>query len=337
MTGPRLPLAFVRLAWLLLGPLLALAQPALALASDGEPSTPQTLWSHWHWAPAVAIGLVLSLGAYLGGRKAFWRQVEGGRSARRWKRLLSRRAACFLAGLLVLGLALLSPLDALSLALFSAHMSQHMLLILAAAPLLVLGDPATSLIWMLPSEIRRRMGRWWNRAGGWRRLWHALSHPICVWILHALAFWAWHVPVLYQAALGDERVHILEHASFVGTALFFWWRIISPRAGLDRGLAVLFLFTTTLQSGLLAVLITFASSSWYPVYQSTAPAWGLSPLEDQQLAGAIMWIPAGLVYGAAAVALFAAWLVEIELRSGPSPARRIERRADPLRASAPLD
>jgi cytochrome c oxidase assembly factor CtaG len=128
------------------------------------------------------------------------------------------------------------------------------------------------------------------------------------WGLHAAALWAWHAPALFEAAVVHESVHILQHASFFVTALLFWWSLLSGRDGQRVGLAVLCLFTTALHGGALGALLAMAGQAWYSVYEATAPLWGLTALEDQQLGGLIMWVPAGLVYLGAALALLASWL-----------------------------
>jgi cytochrome c oxidase assembly factor CtaG len=121
---------------------------------------------------------------------------------------------------------------------------------------------------------------------------------------------------LFQATLESEFVHTLQHLSFLLSALLFWWALIHGRRGLmGYGAAVLYMFTTSIHSGVLGALITFSSSVWYPAYAATTSSWGLTPLEDQQLGGLIMWIPAGLVYIFAGLALFAGWLRESERRA----------------------
>jgi cytochrome c oxidase assembly factor CtaG len=137
-----------------------------------------------------------------------------------------------------------------------------------------------------------------------------------------VVLWSWHAPALFQATLASEFVHALQHASFLFSALLFWWAVIHGRQrALGFGLAVLYMFTTALHSGLLGALLTFAKSVWYPVYSDQTRAWGLTPLEDQQIGGLIMWVPAGLVYITAALALFAGWLRESEARATISPAQ----------------
>jgi len=130
------------------------------------------------------------------------------------------------------------------------------------------------------------------------------------WLVHAVVIWGWHLPVLFQAALHNDALHGLQHLSFLGSALLFWWAILHPRRQAGLGLSVLYLFTTAVHTAVLGALITFARTPWYPAY--VAPAAGLGPLEDQQLAGLVMWIPAGLAYLVAALVIVRRWLSESE-------------------------
>jgi cytochrome c oxidase assembly factor CtaG len=188
-------------------------------------------------------------------------------------------------------------------ALFSVHMVQHLLLVVVAAPLLVLGEPLTATLWALPPQARRTVGRW-GRAHAVRALWRLLRHPLTAWVLHVAALWVWHAPRLYDAAVRHPGVHVLEHATFFGTALLFWWVITDRRSRrrLGFGPAVLYIFTGGLQSTVLGALLTMARHPWYLSHYDTTRAWGLTPLEDQQLAGLIMWVPASFAYLAALVA-----------------------------------
>jgi len=202
--------------------------------------------------------------------------------------------------------ALVSPLHALGAVLFSAHMIQHEVLMLVAAPLLVLGRPLLFFLWALPLPWRRQLGRVnKNMQGGWR----VLTHPFVAWALHALALWIWHIPRLFQATLTSDLAHTWQHVSFFGTALCFWWALLYRHRELQGyGVAVLAVFTTALHSSLLGALLTLAPTPWYPAYAHTTAAWGLTSLEDQQLGGLIMWIPAGGLYLLAALTLGAGWL-----------------------------
>ena len=274
----------------------------IALAHEGAPPEPHDLWHAWSWEPTVPLALAAL--AYGRGVSGLWRRAGPGRGIRRWQ------AGAYAAGLIVLVVALVSPLDALGSALFSAHMVQHLLLVVVVAPLLVLGRPIVPLLWALPAPGPRRLGGRWQRATAARTGWALLTWPPVAWALHAAALWVWHVPGLYQAALVDGRIHVAEHASFLGTALLFWWAVVHPgrQGAVAYGASAVAVFAMAMQGGLLGALITFAPTPWYPAYAASAAAWGLTPLDDQQLAGMIMWAPAGLVYLAATLALLAAWL-----------------------------
>ncbi len=288
--------------------LLYLATPGSAAAHPGQPPAPHDLWGAWNWDAGPLLGLGLVGFVYLRGLRAVWQSAGAGRG------VSARQALAFAAGWAALALALLSPLDALSGALFSAHMLQHILLMLVAAPLLVLGLPPALPAWSLPSRWRRplfaRLRLFVPLAAAGR----FLRRPLAAWSLQALALWLWHAPDLYQAALVDERLHALEHLSFLGASLLFWWVLLHPHGEREFGLGgrLLYLFTTALQSGLLGALLTFSPQAWYPRQSAAAGLWGLTPLEDQQIAGALMWVPAGVVYLFGALWLFSSLLISME-------------------------
>ncbi|HEX6042812.1 cytochrome c oxidase assembly protein, partial [Longimicrobium sp.] len=282
---------------------IALA-PADAWAHAGRPVAPHDAWTAWSTDPGVWILLLASGWLYARGVERMWRRSGTGRGIRRWQ------AGCFAAGWTALFVAMATPLHAMGEALFSAHMVQHELLMALAAPLLVLGRPVVPLLWALPLSWRRRMGRW-AKAAPVRSGWGLLTAPLAAWLLNALALWAWHLPGLYQAALRSEGLHALQHASFLGTGLLFWWTVVHGREGrMGYGASVFYLFATAMHSGGLGALLTFGARPWYPAYAGAAATWGLTPLEDQQLAGLIMWLPGGLSYLVAALVLIAAWMRE---------------------------
>jgi cytochrome c oxidase assembly factor CtaG len=189
-------------------------------------------------------------------------------------------------------------------------MAQHELLMAVAAPLLVWGRPIVSFLWALPLSWRRALGAGAATAPV-SALWTSLTLPVVAWTLHAVAIWLWHAPALYQATLTSDLVHTLQHVSFLGTALLFWWTALRGREGrIGRPAAVLYLFTTSVHTSLLGALLAFSSKLWYPLYASSTTPWGLTPLEDQQLAGLIMWVPAGLTYLIGALVITASWLGE---------------------------
>jgi putative membrane protein len=210
--------------------------------------------------------------------------------------------------------ALVSPLHPWGRVLFSAHMTQHEVLMLIAAPLLVLGRPMAAFLWALPREWSHRVAGWSN-GRAWRGVWGLVSNAFVAWVIHAVVLWVWHVPALFEATVDSEWVHALQHGSFLGSALLFWWAVMHGRQrAMGYGVAVLYMFTTAIHSGLLGALLTFGRTVWYPSYSETTWTWGLSPVEDQQLGGLIMWVPACLVYVLAALLLFAGWLAESERR-----------------------
>lgn len=277
----------------------------LAHVDGGFVSGPRN-WSElaraWSWEPFMIGALVVTAWLYRRGARCLRAQVGPNRGLRRWE------VASFWAGWWTLVIALLSPLHPWGKVLFSAHMTQHELLMVGAAPLLVLGRPIVAFLFAIPVQDARQISRVARRPKV-QRVWRAITLPSVAWVLHAVALWTWHVPRFFDATLTNEFVHDLQHVSFFGTALLFWWALIHGRAGLSGfGLAVLYLFTTMMHTGLLGALLTFAGTSLYPGYADNAASWSLTPLEDQQLGGLIMWVPAGLVYIVAALALVAGWM-----------------------------
>lgn len=245
----------------------------------------------WDWEPSVVAGCVGLLALYA--------------VAARFK--FSKAAWYFAAGVIVLLLTLVSPLDTLAdIYSFSAHMLQHMLLILAVPPLLLLG---------IPREMAQRALRleWVRRAE------EVLSRPLLAWSLGVSVLWLWHWPPLYNAALASEPIHILEHLCFLVGSTIFWWPVISPieELRLQPLVAVVYLFGACSAHTVLAILLTFAPLGHYPAYINPPDVygilpilrerWGLSPLADQQWGGLLMWVPACLVYLSFILATLARW------------------------------
>jgi putative membrane protein len=269
------------------------------LAHPGQPPAPHDLWSAWNLHPVLLGGLLLTAWAYRRG------QTSGPR-----RPVDTWRARWFTAALVALGLALLSPLDALSDALASAHMVQHLLLLLVAAPLLALSAPSSAILRGSPLALRQASGRWRRRLGLTHGNLGLLRHPAAVWLLSVGVIWFWHAAAPYDATLDNQLLHVLEHASFLVTAVLFWQVVVGVRgaARVSGGLGVLLVFAMAMQSVFLSVLLTFARTPWYSGYAETTAPWGLDPLTDQQLAGAIMWIPGGGIYLMVALALLVAWI-----------------------------
>jgi cytochrome c oxidase assembly factor CtaG len=225
----------------------------------------------------------------------------------------------FALGWIAMAAALLPPVDELSETWLAWHMVQHELLMVVAAPLVAVSAPLIALLWAVPSRIRRRA------LDAVRRrpvtvLWATVTAPVSVFLLHAVALWVWHLPALYDYALEHEGVHVVQHICFFGTAALFWWGIAHGRYGrIGYGAAVVYVFATAVHSGVLGALLTVSPRVWYAPYLTSHPS-GVTPLEDQQLAGLLMWVPAGLILAAGGLALFAAWLRESDRRTRYKPA-----------------
>jgi putative membrane protein len=295
--------------------LLIAAAPAWAHAPDA--SGAHDVLRHFTFEPWVVVPLVIALVLYAAGVTRLWRHAGVGRGITR------RQVACFAAGWVSLVVALVSPLDALGSQLFSAHMVQHELLMLVSAPLMVFARPLAAWTWAFAPSHRHRLGRA-VQVRWWAAVWDTITDPLAAWALHAIALWAWHVPSLFEAALENEAVHAFQHASFLGTALLFWWAVLGRdgRVAKGSGAAMAYLFTTMLHTGALGALLTLAPTPWYPHYAATAMSFGLDPVEDQQLGGLVMWVPGSAAYLAAALFLMARLLVR------PTPAAPAPLRSD---------
>lgn len=262
---------------------------ARASAHGPDPLHPEMLWRTWSLDPLVLVPVLLAVWLYVRGlRRLRGRGALAG--------IVDRAGVLsFALGLVVLLVALVSPLDPLGETLLWAHMAQHALLVAAAPPLLLHGRPGIVLVWGLPDGRRPAF----LRSPAWRRLargGNALSRPLPAAALHGLALWVWHAPAAFDAALASDALHALEHASFFGTALLFWRAVLAARAPLRAAAALGAAFATLMHGGLLGALITLAPRPLFIWYVDRSVLWGWSPLEDQQLAGLLMWIPLGVVY-----------------------------------------
>jgi putative membrane protein len=279
------------------------------------PLAPQLLLGLRGWDVVLVLLVLVAVAIYTTGLVRLWRHAGVGHGLRPW------RALAYAAGIAFVLLALVSRLDALADTLFSAHMSQHELLVLVAAPLVVLGKPFVAGAWALPDGARERvLGL--GRRSPWPRAWRFATHPLLVLLLHGVVLWVWHVPALFEAALASEGVHALQHLMFFATAVLFWWALVDGRYGrAGYGVSVAYVFATGLHTGLLGVLATLARGTWYPTHASRTVAAGGDARADKQLAGLIMWIPAGVIFTAIGLALFAAWLGESERRMARAEVR----------------
>ena len=217
----------------------------------------------------------------------------------------------------MLAAAVVSPLHEAGERSFTAHMVEHEILMLVAAPLLVLSRPLAIMLWAFPGSWRRTLGQV-SRARAVRGPWRRLTEPVTATILQAAALWIWHAPALFDLALRHDGWHVAQHLSFLVTALLFWSAMLDPReqrAG-AIGPAPLCLFATSVVSGALGAFMALSESPWYAGYARLGMTpFGLTPAEDQQMAGLLMWIPGGLVHAGAALVLLGA-----ALRTGTRPA-----------------
>jgi putative membrane protein len=281
--------------------LLAVVPAAVTAHQGADTHAPFAPSSPSPW-DLIAIGLLIVSGSlYAIGR---WRLRQHGGHARR------REAVAFFAGWSVMLIAVLPPIDGLAAFLFSAHMLQHELLMLVGAPLMIAGRPLSTCLWGMPALVRpRAAGILQHGAVG--SSWRWLTTPAIAWALHGVILWVWHVPALYEWAIRNEGIHAVQHAMFVGTSLAFWWGLIHGRYGrAGYGASVFYVFTTVVHTGLLGAVFALTPTVLYPVYAHRS----LDPVADQQLAGLVMWVPAGLVLTVTGIALFAAWLGEAERR-----------------------
>jgi cytochrome c oxidase assembly factor CtaG len=253
----------------------------------------------WTLSPGVLIALALVGWAYV--RR--WRQVRGGSSPLRASEAPVWRLCCFLASLLVVLVALISPLDALAEQLLFTHMVQHMLLLDLAPILAILG-----LTKVMLRPVTRSVHELERRAG-------PLAHPAFAVALYVAVIWAWHVPAAYDLAVRHSAVHVLEHLTFALAGSLYWWHLLSPvraRLRLDGLGPVAYMGATKVLAGALGMGLAFAPSALYPYYVDHARVWGISAIDDQAMAGLIMAVEQSLVMGVALVALFVRALAESE-------------------------
>jgi putative membrane protein len=255
----------------------------------------------WALDPVLVVPLGLALLIYVVG----WYQLSRRASA-------PPRAALFLSGWSVLTLSLISPLHEAGERSFTMHMIEHELIMLVATLLLAASSAGGVLAWGLPRPLRQALG------GSWKSplasLWKRLTEPVTATFVQAVVMWAWHAPPLFDRALDSSGWHIFQHSCFFISSLLFWWAMLHPRGrGGGYGVSAACLFVTSLIGGALGALMSFSSSPWYADYAAMGMTGiGLDPVDDQRLAGLIMWIPGGLVHGVAALFMFYKWFKAAE-------------------------
>jgi putative copper resistance protein D len=253
----------------------------------------------WTFEPLPTLGIVAAL--------LWWswaiRRVNAAHPAKPVPRI---RTAAFVAGIAAIAIALLSGIDRYDTTLFSVHMTQHVLLTLVAAPLIAISGPVTLLLRVASAETRRALILPVLHA----RITRAVAFPVVAWILFAGVMWVSHFSALFDAALEDPLVHDVEHALFLGSALLFWW----PAAAVDPApwrmthpVRLLYVFLQMTQNTFLSVVILNTQTVLYPHYATVGRAWGPTPLEDQGMAAALMWVAGDLLFLAAIFAILTGW------------------------------
>lgn len=253
-----------------------------------------------------AVLILMAMGYLIGVRRSAGRKP----SLRRGVLVIGRlRVVAFLAGLAAVAVALSERVHEAADTRFWAHMGQHMILIVIAAPLLAAGGPAVPFLLLLPRAARRRVSRWraWlRRAPGFRLLYR----PAAGWLASVFALWFWHIPGAYDLALHNDLIHSFEHFVLLVAFWAFWWHVLrADGEQLSGGMAVLYVFAAMLPASALGAVLTFARTPLYTAQAQATVHAGRDPLVDQQLAGLIMWIPADVLYMVIAVALFLRWFV----------------------------
>ena len=277
------------------------ATPAWSLRETGR-----VFLTDWTWPPFVVIPLLFAAALYGLGSVRMLRRTSNRKSSV-WPILW------FALGWVSLVIALDSPLHELGEQLFWVHMTQHEILMLISAPLLVLGRPMIAFLWALP-PARRDSFASLAHSQTFKKGWALVSAPLSAWLVSALALWIWHIPLLFDQTLRSDWIHAAQHTTFLVTALAFWWPVVNRSSALGYGGGVVYVFTTILHTSVLGALLTFAPRAWYSFYVTTAPAWHLTALEDQQIGGLIMWIPAGTLLLIVALALLVKWMNESQTR-----------------------
>ncbi|MBN8247739.1 MAG: cytochrome c oxidase assembly protein [Verrucomicrobia bacterium] len=257
-------------------------------------------WTPGFWS---TLGLGLALGVYLRGWRRLHRMLP--------ERFPGWRAVAFAAGIFAVAVAEWSPLDAWAAFLLSAHMVQHLLLVLVAAPLLLLGAPFLPLLRGLPRPVARDALAPFLNAPELRRLGHRMTHPVTGWLALTGGMVVWHVPAAFDAALRSPFWHGVEHATFFLGALLFWWPVVRPfpsRPVWPLWTVPLYLLAADLVNSALAAVLTFSERVLYPTYAAAPRLFGSTALGDQSLAGILMWVPGSMVFLIPAVLTAIRWL-----------------------------
>jgi putative membrane protein len=272
---------------------------ALPVLHAGEPDPTGFLWSDWRLEPGVVLGVLVLVGGYL-----VWTGPRNrGRAGAGERAVSGGQRAAFLGGAATLLVALGPPLDDWAdHYLLSAHMVQHLLLTMLAAPLLLLGTPG----WLFEPVLRRPL---LARAGA------ALTRPVVAFAIANATFILWHLPVFYEAALRSEALHVLEHQLFLLTALLAWWPVLGAVPAwpsLSLPLRCLYYAAQTIPGGIVGAFITLADPGLYQPYDTARRVFGIGLATDQELAGLLMWVVTSTIYLLLITVTFFRWAAREE-------------------------
>jgi putative membrane protein len=245
----------------------------------------------WSLPIVVTLGLIVVVIVYLRG----WYRLRNA-----LPNVLSVwRLAAFIGGLVSLWAAVGSPLAAMDHQFLTVHMVQHLLLMTVAAPLILLGAPAITLLHGLPQRFVLSVPGPFSRFPPVQAVGSILTHPVFCWLASTAAVIGWHVPALFEMGMRSERWHAVEHACFFAAGLLFWWPVVRPWPSLARWpqwSVPLYLFLATLPCDALSAFLTFCNRVVYPHYLSAERLFDISPLGDQACAGAVMWVCVTFAY-----------------------------------------
>jgi cytochrome c oxidase assembly factor CtaG len=284
--------------------------PQFEIAKNFRDSVVPGMFQSWTFEPWVTVPLLLVGLLYLRGWSELRRRLP--------RRFALWRLIVFQTGLLTLFLALASPLHELSELLLQFHMIQHLLLMMVAPPLLLLGAPILPLLRGLPPPVLKNGLGSLFASTMLQRLGHFLTHPIVGLAAFTVGNVAWHLPVLYELALGSEFWHYVQHLCFLGTGLLFWWPVVQPwpsRLRWPRWAIIPYLLFADVQNTALSAFLIFSERVLYPTYAAVPRLWGISALDDQAAAGAIMWVPGSVIFLIPVAVLAIRWLDAPRTRS----------------------
>jgi putative membrane protein len=245
----------------------------------------------WHLSVLVTYALVFIAFVYLRG----WLRLRSASP----NTISAWRLAAFIGGLSFLWIVLGSPLSALDHELLTIHMINHLVLMLVVAPLLLVGTPALALLWGLPASLGRGVQDLFLHNPAAQRLSRLLRHPVFCWLCATVVVIGWHVPAVFRLAMRCHWLHDIEYASFTLAGLLFWWPVVQPATKVpprSRWSMPLYLFLATLPCDILSAFLVFCDRVVYPSYLSAPRLFNLSPLQDQQCAGALMWVSVTVAY-----------------------------------------